>query len=70
MSAALGASRDRISLLALPATLYMAAAFAIPLFLLLITSVTTPQGLSLATYREFFPTHTVGKCSVTRWKRP
>ncbi|MEN9760899.1 MAG: hypothetical protein RI906_725 [Pseudomonadota bacterium] len=54
MSAALGASRDRISLLALPATLYMAAAFAIPLFLLLITSVTTPQGLSLATYREFF----------------
>jgi putative spermidine/putrescine transport system permease protein len=54
MSAALGASRDRISLLALPATIYMAAAFAIPLFLLLITSVTTPQGLSLATYREFF----------------
>lgn len=54
MSAALGASRDRISLLALPATLYMAAAFAIPLFLLLITSITTPQGLSLATYREFF----------------
>jgi putative spermidine/putrescine transport system permease protein len=54
MSAALGASRDRISLLALPATFYMAAAFAIPLFLLLITSITTPQGLSLATYREFF----------------
>lgn len=54
MSAALGASRDRVSLLALPATLYMAAAFAIPLFLLLITSITTPQGLSLATYREFF----------------
>lgn len=53
MSATLAAPRDRIGLLALPATLYMVAAFAIPLLLLLITSVTTPQGLSLATYREF-----------------
>lgn len=54
MSATLAAPRERIGLLALPATLTMTAAFAIPLLLLLITSVTTPQGLSLATYREFF----------------
>jgi putative spermidine/putrescine transport system permease protein len=32
----------------------MVAAFAVPLALLLVSSITTPQGLSLATYREFF----------------
>lgn len=48
------AAQDRIGLLALPATLAMVAAFAVPLALLLVSSITTPQGLSLATYREFF----------------
>lgn len=46
-------SSSRIGLLALPATLYMLAAFAIPLALLLLTSVSRPEGLSLAAYREF-----------------
>lgn len=48
------AAQDRVGLLALPATLTMVVAFAVPLLLLLVSSITTPQGLSLATYREFF----------------
>lgn len=48
------AASSRIGLLALPASIYMAAAFALPLVLLLITSVRTPDGLSLQAYRDFF----------------
>lgn len=52
MSAA--AASNRIGLLALPATIYMLAAFALPLGLLLVASVRTPDGLSLQAYRDFF----------------
>jgi putative spermidine/putrescine transport system permease protein len=45
---------DTVSLLAAPATAYLVVAFAVPLLLLLATSVVTPAGLSLAGYGRFF----------------
>jgi putative spermidine/putrescine transport system permease protein len=48
------AASNRVGLLALPATIYMLAAFALPLMLLLVASVRTPDGLSLQAYRDFF----------------
>jgi putative spermidine/putrescine transport system permease protein len=48
-----GAGRDALPLLALPATAYLVVAFAVPLVLLLLTSVVTPEGLSAAGYVRF-----------------
>lgn len=45
---------DPLALLAAPATAYLVIAFAVPLALLLATSVMTPEGLSLAGYVRFF----------------
>lgn len=58
MSAAIAGARavriDRTALLALPGTIYLAAAFGVPLLLLLVASVRTPEGFSLEGYRRFF----------------
>jgi putative spermidine/putrescine transport system permease protein len=45
---------DPLAVLALPATAYLIVAFAVPLVLLLITSVATPTGLTLDGYVRFF----------------
>jgi putative spermidine/putrescine transport system permease protein len=45
---------DPLPLLAAPATGYLVVAFAVPLLLLLATSVMTPRGPSLAGYARFF----------------
>ena len=44
---------EPISLLAVPGTLYLLVAFGVPLFLLLIRSVVTTEGFSVAHYHEF-----------------
>lgn len=52
-----GRVRDRLepsSFLALPGTLYLTLAFAVPLVLLLVTSVHTDAGWSVANYVRFF----------------
>lgn len=53
MSAA-ALAHTRVGLLALPATVFMVIAFAVPLALLLFSSFSRPDGLSIAAYREFF----------------
>lgn len=50
----ISASGNRSGVLVLPAGLYLLVIYAIPLLLLLIKSVWTPEGLSFASYREFF----------------
>lgn len=45
---------DPLPLLAVPATAYLVVAFALPLAGLLVTSVLTPEGWSLAGYARFF----------------
>jgi putative spermidine/putrescine transport system permease protein len=45
---------DPLPLLAVPATAYLVVAFALPLAGLLVTSVLTPEGVSLAGYARFF----------------
>jgi putative spermidine/putrescine transport system permease protein len=45
---------DPLALLALPATAYLIVAFAVPLVLLLVTSVVTPGGVTLSGYVKFF----------------
>lgn len=48
------ANANRSGFLVLPAALYLVMIYAVPLALLLIKSVWTPEGLSFASYREFF----------------
>jgi putative spermidine/putrescine transport system permease protein len=45
---------DPLALLALPATAYLIVAFAVPLVLLLVTSVVTPAGVTVSGYSKFF----------------
>lgn len=57
LSFAVGRVRGRlepISLLALPGSLYLLLAFGVPLLLLLISSVSTEHGFSIAKYVSFF----------------
>lgn len=49
-----GERLDPLALLALPATAYLGIAFAVPLVLLLVTSVWTPAGLTIDGYVKFF----------------
>ncbi|MGE4249290.1 MAG: ABC transporter permease [Parvibaculaceae bacterium] len=49
----ISAGGNRSGVLVLPAALYLLVIYAIPLVLLLIKSVWTPEGLSFASYREF-----------------
>lgn len=49
-----GGRSEPVSLLALPGTLYLAVAFAVPLGLLLVSSLYVEGGLSLANYVRFF----------------
>lgn len=49
-----GERLDPLAALALPATAYLVIAFAVPLVLLLVTSVWTPAGLSIDGYVKFF----------------
>ncbi|MGE0006321.1 MAG: ABC transporter permease [Parvibaculaceae bacterium] len=48
------ASGNSSGFMVLPAVLYFALIYAIPLVLLLLRSVWTPEGFSIASYREFF----------------
>lgn len=45
---------DRTALLALPASIYLVAIYALPLALLLVRSVWTADGFSIASYVQFF----------------
>lgn len=50
----ISAGANSSGFLVLPAALYLLVIYAIPLALLLVKSVWTPEGLSIASYREFF----------------